>query len=344
MDVLIATTAHDRADGRLARHVAVLRAAGITADVVSLAGRGRLRRFVTGPLALSREVRRRGAPVVVLPDPELHVLLPALLRRRRSIVCDVHENYRAVVSDRSWIPTILRPLVRGLVGVGERIRDRWADAVLVADRSVIASAGVLVTNRPDPAVLPDPVPAGERPALIYVGDIRESRGLTAMLDLVVATKGVSLDLIGPVADEAHARRLIADRKLEDRVTLAGRLPYNEAWVRAAGSLAGLSLLQPTPAFVDVVPTKVWEYWAVGLPVLATPLPAQAALITAAGGGCAADAATLAAQVEAWRDDPGAAAAVGRAGRRYYENADDGSRDRLVTTVRTMLDLAATRRS
>ena len=46
-----------------------------------------------------------------------------------------------------------------------------------------------------------------------------------------------------------------------------------------GALAGLSLLQDEPNFRHSMPTKVVEYMARGVPVVTTPLPAAADLVT-----------------------------------------------------------------
>jgi len=38
------------------------------------------------------------------------------------------------------------------------------------------------------------------------------------------------------------------------------------------------MLQPTPAFVEAMPSKIYEYLASGLPVLSTRLPRQTKVI------------------------------------------------------------------
>ena len=65
------------------------------------------------------------------------------------------------------------------------------------------------------------------------------------------------------------------------------------------------MLQDTPAFRDAVPTKVYEYLACGLAVVATPLPRQAELVERAGAGVVVqDAAAASHALAAYSDDRG----------------------------------------
>ena len=113
----------------------------------------------------------------------------------------------------------------------------------------------------------------------------------------------------------------------------------QAWALGAGAWAGLLLLAPTPAFVEAVPSKLYEYLACGLPVVTTDLPRSAALVRQAQAGEVVGVgpdetvgAAVAAVLRGWSQHPGeldairarlAAAAVARAAARtpYDELAD-----------------------
>ena len=88
----------------------------------------------------------------------------------------------------------------------------------------------------------------------------------------------------------------------------------------AGALAGLSLLHDAANFRPSMPTKVVEYLAQGVPVITTPLPLAADLVTRSDaglvvpfGGIDEVAATVVNQLLDWAADPAAAAAAGRRG-------------------------------
>jgi glycosyltransferase involved in cell wall biosynthesis len=165
----------------------------------------------------------------------------------------------------------------------------------------------VVRNTPDLEELPPAGAPGPTPTAVYVGDLRPSRGLHAMIDAVAATDDWHLDLVGELREvdpDALASEL-ERRDLTDRIRLHGRLPLAQAWERARGAWVGLCLLEDTPAYRAALPTKVYEYLAVGLPVLATPLPRIRALIEqeASAGVCVPTPADAATTLRSWSADP-----------------------------------------
>ncbi len=224
------------------------------------------------------------------PDSAIGCAAAARLRRRRW-VADVHEDYVALLRDRPW--------ALGLVGNLARAVARMATAVVgTADLTVVADEHLpptstrsrrrLVTrNLPDNDVL-RPVLDAPTDGLraVYVGDLRWSRGLKPMVEAIALSPGWVLDLVGPLPaeEEAWLGERLRDPDLASRIRAHGRLNPSASWRVAAGASVGLALLDDTPAFRDAVPTKVYEYLAAGLAVLATPLPRVAPLIAASGGG------------------------------------------------------------
>ena len=333
-DVSIVTSGHDVADARLHREVAAFVRAGLSVEVLGLgdpaAGpasaavsthpRGGMGRRALD--ALVRPWQARGRVVVVLdPDPVPSVLAQRLLRRR-PVVIDVHEDYAALLRDRSWASGPVGGVARGVAGLVSRAAGR-GDLTVVADDHVppgTARNRLVVRNLPDISFLPAPGPRDPEPRAVYIGDVRASRGLFAMLDAVAAAPAWSLDIVGPVAaaDQAELDRRLSDTSLGSRVRLHGRQPPTQAWEVARGAWAGLLLLFPTPAFIDAVPSKLYEYLACGLAVVASDLPRQAALVTESGAGVvvpAGDSSGGAAgeALRAWSDDPAALAHLSEAG-------------------------------
>jgi glycosyltransferase involved in cell wall biosynthesis len=238
-------------------------------------------------------------------------------------VADVHEDYLALLADRSW--------ARGPRGVIGRVVARVAtllvaraDLTLVADEHVPppdARQRLVVRNLPRLEELPHPTPRAATPRALYVGDARISRGLALMLDAVEAAPGWRLDVVGPVPpaeQEWLERRRAAWAGLE-RPVFHGRLPMHEAWAVAQGAWCGFAVLDDTPAFRAAMPTKLYEYLAAGLAVLVTPLPRMAALVEEAGAGAVvADAEQASATLRRWQVEPEAADAHRAAARRWAE--------------------------
>jgi glycosyltransferase involved in cell wall biosynthesis len=322
-DVGIITTGHDVADARLHKITAALQQRGLHVELWGLGDPA------GGPAGADVHARNRGslgrrlaqtavlpwrtkAKVVMTVDPDMIPITRLVARlRRRKMVVDVHEDYARLLADRAW--------ARGLVGLPARLMvlassklAAGADLTVVADSYLApyqAKKRLVVTNLPVRAFLApssQSVPSGE-PRAVYVGDLRESRGLFDMVEAIAAAPGWSLDLVGPVApaDRDRLERRIERADLAGRVRLYGRQPPAAAWKIAEGAWASMALLQETPAFVEAMPSKIYEYLASGLPVISTRLPRQTRIIEESGGGVLIDNVAEAAEtLRRWSDDPG----------------------------------------
>ena len=349
IDVSIVTSAHDVADARLHREVTALQRAGLSVEVIGL---GDPAGGPPGAVVVTRP--RRGARgrawdaarlpfvaqgrVVVLLDPDpVPAALLARLVRRRAVVVDVHEDYASLLRDRSWATGAVGAAARAAARGVSRAASR-ADLVSVADEHVPPSASrhrMVLRNLPDPSLLPPPARREAAPRALYVGDVRASRGLWAMLAALEAAPGWTLDIVGPVAaaDAEAVEQWRRTSSASPRVRWHGRRPPQEAWALAAGAWVGLLLLEPTPAFVAAVPSKLYEYLACGLGVVATDLPRTAELLAGGGGvtvpvGAVGEASAVgeaaAAVLRGWEADPAALDAVVASGEGTREQLRAGA--------------------
>ena len=321
-DVTILSSGHDVADARLHRHCAALHRAGLRFEVIArgqavdapehavfrpAAARGIAGR---GIQALTLPGRARGRVLVTL-DPDL---IPAARLRRgfsrgRRLAVDLHEDYVALLADRAWAHGAAGAVAKTWARTAIAL-SRNADLTVVADQHVPpveAARRLVVRNLPDLTLLPPPAEPARRPRALYIGDVRESRGLFTMLRTIELAPDWELDIVGPVA--ARDRERLAEWQststAANRVRLHGRMPPLAAWRMAAGAWVGLSLLHSTPAFESAIPSKIYEYLACGLPVLSTPIRRAAELVEQAGAGAVvADPESAAATLNAWSADPG----------------------------------------
>lgn len=358
IDVSIVTSGHDVADARLHRVAAALVRGGLTVEVLGLGDatggppdtqvttRPRGSVLTRPAVALSHAVRARGRVLLAVdPDSLLTSLVVARLRGRR-VVADVHEDYAALLRDRAWARG-WRGRVAAGVAHAATATARRADLVVVADEHVPptqAQGRLVVRNVPDLRMLPEPSERDPRPRAIYIGDVRASRGLWAMLDALEVAPDWELDVVGPVApvDQARLAERLASRALQQRVRLHGRLAPREAWRLAEGAWCGLALLDDTPAFRDALPSKLYEYLGCGLAVVVSDLPRQSALVGEAAAGAVvpagADAGRAAGEVLArWSAQPAEldrARAAARAWR--ATRLDDDPYAALTARVRSLL--------
>ncbi len=320
-----------------------------TIDLPRATGRQRL-----VALRAARTLITRLAPahdLVLLHDPELVLAVAGRLRRLPPVVLDVHEDLvAALVDDRPWVPGPLRPGARWLARRLEAWSERHLAGLLLAEtayRSRFAGAHPVVPNLP---WLPaDPPPCGQQPRVVYVGRISVGRGAHELIALGAALRDTPIPVsgMGGTAGAANGGGTAGgaggetggetlhleivgrpDADVRDAVVAAhdagaltwhGELPNDRAMQVVAGSVAGLSLLHDRANYRASMPTKVVEYLAQGVPVVTTPLPEAARIVTAAAGGLVVPFADVEAAVAALRDlagDPELRARAGAAGREH----------------------------
>lgn len=270
--VMIVTTAHWEGDPRLNRHVRYLREIGLDASINSFHSGSRFGRLVT-MLKATRSIWRHRPYAVIVPDPELFVIAAVAARLRGTkAVIDIHEDYAKAAYGRSWIPGWLKPAASALAWVNTWLGRLAAATTLVAAPELSTGRSVLVRNTPNPEDFQivddksDPVTA------VYIGDVTEARGAFAMAELAHRLPHIRVLVIGRVSEELAQK--MADVASGGNLEITGRLPHDEAWARARGATAGLSLLEPLPAYQDAVATKLWEYCSAGIPPVVTSLRGQ----------------------------------------------------------------------
>jgi glycosyltransferase involved in cell wall biosynthesis len=322
IDVSIVTSGHDVADARLHRTAAAFRRAGLTVEVVGLGDKesgpvdtevrtlGKRTAKTRLKAAATLPFKARGRVVFTL-DPDLvPSAAAARLLKRKRIVVDVHEDYLKLLNDRAWAKSWKKTAAKTLVRYTTFLTRR-ANLTVVADDHLPplkARKRVVVRNLPDFSFLPEPSePTQDAPRAIYIGDVRRTRGLQAMLAAVEGTYTWELDVVGPVlnpADQAWLEnwKATTGEQVRNRIRFHGRLDPQKAWALAEGAWVGIVLLEDTPAFRDAVPSKLYEYLACGLAVVATPLPRMAELIAESGAGhVVPDAAAASATLRRWSD-------------------------------------------
>jgi glycosyltransferase involved in cell wall biosynthesis len=242
-------------------------------------GRRRLGALRAAKAALAEQAA--GADLLLVHDPELLLVLPPR-RQRPPTVWDVHEDTAAALTTKAWLPRWLRPAAAGGVIGAERLAERKLHLILAEHGYNDRFAGQHPVV-PNTTYVPETAapPSGPK-RVVYVGHLSPDRGSAEMTELgrLLRPHGIAVDLIGPADAAAKAHIEAAG----DAVTWHGFVPNAEAMRLVDGALAGLSLLQDEANFRHSMPTKVAEYMARGVPVIATPLPLAARLVEAAEGG------------------------------------------------------------
>lgn len=211
--------------------------------------------------------------VLSLHDPEtLPLGLVVRLVRRKQVVFDVHEDVPAQMATKAWVPKVLRAPAALIARLLLRAAERAHHVTLaeVGYRRLFRRDHPVFPNHPAPSTLPDVV-ADRAPFIAYVGDITELRGLREAVSAAGAA-GMSISLIGPVTPRERDALAEAASESGTNVTFHGRIPNPQAMEMVARASVAVSPLRDIPNYRDSIPTKLLEYLALGVPVVATDLP------------------------------------------------------------------------
>ncbi|GAA2756001.1 glycosyltransferase [Actinopolymorpha rutila] len=312
---------------------------------------GRAARMTVGVWRLFRPLLAHDADVYHFHDPELVPLAMALRAYGRNVVFDAHEPLPAQILAKPWIPPRLRPLVAGATRILVSLAGRGVTAVVAASplvESVYAGARRMVvvnnfpilpgddpTDRPDvgqeaDAERPAEIPYDRRPrGIVYVGGLSDLRGLSAMLDVARIAgprHGERLTLIGTFMPPDLEARL-AEPELAGLIEYVGVQPPKRVRELLGESRVGLILQVGPEAYKRNLPTKMFEYMAEGMPVVASHFPLWKQILDEAEAGVTVDPEDGRAAAEAVSrllSDPVEAAAMGRRGRKaVYERYSFG---------------------
>ena len=227
--------------------------------------------------------------------------------KRIKLIADINEDYLKLLRDRSWAKGFIGIIAKLIAFLANRIAAN-ADLLIVADSQVPpfkAKNRIVIKNLPDPSMIPDSGELDNKPRAIYIGDIRKTRGLYSMLRIAELSPRWEFDLIGPVApeDSHYVERWLKNSSAANRVKFHGALAPNKSWDYAKGAWVGLTLLESTPAFIEAVPSKLYEYSFAGLAVISSPLPRCITLIEESGGGVISQSDEVAASIlNSWADN------------------------------------------
>lgn len=239
--------------------------------------RTRVQRLTSMQVQAWRRLTKLRPRVVHIHDPEL---IPMALLWARThgakVVFDAHEDLVKQIDTKPYLSGWRRRAARAYARFLTRTADRYFDAVVAATGDIADAFTnrnlVTVFNYPwlsDFMEARHPVPG----RLVYVGDLTQERKLGFMIDVVLRVRErvphahlVLAGALGPRLED------VAHRFDEDAVRYMGLLSPTDVPALLATADLGLIFLAPLPNYLNSLPTKLFEYQASGLPVVASSFP------------------------------------------------------------------------
>ncbi len=292
--------------------------------------RGRLQRLLVS-LGTFQPIQRAGPfDVVHFHDPELIPAMALLAARwpRTYFLYDVHEDLPLEVRSKRYLPGPLQPAIAlamtGVWRIARSVFEGFAPATEAIARHWPPERTRIVHNYPKAlyATPADEAVPLDRNRLLYVGGLTEVRGIREMFDAVQRARArfpdLRLDLVGPVVDVSLGP-LVARRVAEGWCRHTPWLAPEQLAPFARGAAIGLVPYLPQPDHLEALPTKIFEYMAMGIPILASDFPLWRELIENTGIGRVAPptGAGLAIALETMLGDPARLAEQAARGRAAY---------------------------
>lgn len=235
-------------------------------------------------------------------DPELLYLAKKLkkLKPKSIIIYDMHEYFPGQIATKDWIPFFFRFPASQLVKLLEKKWMNSCDGVIFAESSYsqhhINYKGQVETILNYPLWKEyEKKSRASLFTLIYVGDITEDRNIWGMIELVKNLKDrghnqFQLKLIGSIQPnlKGSVEKVIFDYEISDYIHWYGRIPYEEIWEHYFSADIGLCLLHPIPNYKNSLATKLFEYMAAGLPIIASNFPDWKKLVADSTSGITVD--------------------------------------------------------
>lgn len=260
-------------------------------------------------------------------EPELLPWAQLLRLKGKRIIYDMHENSPKALPTKPWIKPLFRPLITILYQGFEKLLLRKTP-VIYAEESYLkdytwVNKSVTVLNMPlTSQLLEIDETKYLSPTIGYLGGVTPERGSLITLEAlkILKEKGYLVDweCLGPASNE-HKEELIntIERYELEGIRIRGYVLPFKGWRIIVRCHIGLALLKSLPNYYESYPTKLFEYMALGIPVITSSFPLYRRVVEKEQCGICVDPENpkeIAQAIQWLLDNPDKAEAMGKRGR------------------------------
>ena len=256
--------------------------------------KSRYERIKNAPKQILKLALTVSADIYQLHDPELLRIAPLLKKKSGAkVIFDSHEDVPKQISNKPWIPSVLRPLVSKLYARYEKTACKKIDGIIsvtpiICDRfRKINPNTVMIANYPNIIKFQKIEGINKiKNAICYIGGLSTNRGI---LELIEALEHCDAELHLAGRFETEDLELKAKTtKGWNKVKYYGHVSREKISEILALSNIGMVTLHPTPSYVEAYPIKLFEYMSAEIAVLASDFPLYRALVEKYDCGCFVD--------------------------------------------------------
>jgi len=247
---------------------------------------------ITGGLSILKKVLKTNCKVIQICSLEtlpLGIVLAIFFRKKVFYDC-IEDHYYSLLHSKTNLPKFVRRIIAKFILFLEFLASKLFKGFIVSDpylyqyhKRVKSTRKMIFYNMPPLRQFGKPNRNVEKKwDLIILGSMSIRTGV---YDVVKAIKKlrdegivVSLKLIGdPYRDPDLSRELskyIPEHKLGNQIHNTGKIPFYQVKKEMEECSVGVIPLLDLPKFQNNIAMKLWEYMALGLPVIASDLPPQ----------------------------------------------------------------------
>ena len=239
-----------------------------------------VQRLFARVLVLRKLFALRPSLVIVTTHELLGVGIAARIYLRAKLIYDVQENYFRNLLYGKTMPKFLAVLAASLVRLKEIVTSPFVSHFILAEKCFVEELNFVgrkfsiaenKSRRPDGIQREKAAPI----RLLFSGTLAESTGVLDAIGLATQlyhhNKSVSLTIIGHCALESFNKKLMEAVAGKPFITIIGGrdlVPHLQIIEAIKAADFGLVLYRPNAATEQRIPTKLYEYFAYRLPVIA----------------------------------------------------------------------------
>ena len=281
----------------------------------------RVKRMVLGVHALYKMAKAEKADIYHFHDPELLCLAKKLKRKGCYVIFDSHENYYEQILQKNYIPVFFRKMVAKGYRKYESSVLNIIDGVIFPvcmegiDIEKRAKRVAYVNNVPKLDELPSVKTEPKGRKICYAGGLTYNRGVKHLAE-AAKRADVQLYLAGTFESD-ELKKCVTDD--ERHVHYEGFLSRTELYELYQKCAIGMSTLLNVGQYSKMqnLPTKVYEYMAMGMPVILSDIPYNRSVIEEYQFGVVVDpqnVTEIANSITCLMDNPSAMKTMGEKGR------------------------------
>ena len=237
---------------------------------------GRLKRLLITSKKIYNKAIELNCDIYHFHDPELIPIALKLKKNGKKVIFDIHENIALQILNKEYIPKYLRKIISNLYRKYEIKKLKKFDALILAENSYYEYYKLLnkkieiVLNMPDAVALNSFYSEKRiKNEIFYIGGISNNRGFVMYIKALKILKNklsdVFMHLIGPYNEDLLKKTNL--NELKKAMKIYGSVPLTEALKYSIHSKVGISILKPIGNYEESYSTKIFEYMAIGLPVV-----------------------------------------------------------------------------